>query len=320
MSTPRPRRPRPATANTYTMRRVVALAVLALVVVGGFMLARAAFGGGGGAAEASAPATDTTTAPGQGAPTSTNIGTVPENTPTDNVAQVARANVPVLCYHQIRPMTSSDSAAYVTEPQTLDDQLDALQKAGYTTITLDQYVAHIKDGATLPAKPILLTFDDGSEGHYTEALPRLKERGMVATFFIMTVTLGNQNWLTREQVQELDAAGMSIGSHTWDHHDVTGLRTAKDFRIQFTEPRKTLEELVGHPVTVLAYPFGLWNRSVVPRVEQAGYTAAFQLAEKADPRYPMYSIRRIAVGEESGAELVRRIRGAFPPTTPALAS
>ena len=308
---------RPVNVDKYFVRRAVALAVLVLAVVGGFSLVRAAFGGGG---DGAAPPTTPTTAAGEPAPTSTNVGTVPENTRTDNAAQIARANVPVLCYHQVRPMTASDSAAYVTEPSTLDDQLDAIKAAGYTTITLDQYVAHIKDGATLPAKPILLTFDDGSEGHYTEVLPRLQERGMVATFFIMTVTLGNENWLTREQVQELDAAGMSIGSHTWDHHDVTGLRTAKDFRTQLTEPRRTLEKLLGHPVTVLAYPFGLWNRSVVPHVERAGYTSAFQLAEKADPRYPMHSIRRIAVGEESGADLVRQIRGAFPATTPALAS
>lgn len=302
------------------MRRVVALAAVALLLFSVVALARMVTGGGddGSQAAAGTPTTGTTTA-GAAPGTATAIGAIPPNTPTDPAAQLARANVPVLCYHQIRELNSSDSAAYVTSPSDLDAQLEAIQDAGYTTVTMEQYVAHIQQGAELPAKPILITFDDGSIGHYTDALPILQRHNMVATFFIMTVVLGNDNWVTKEQVQELDAAGMSIGSHTWDHQKVTDLKTAKDFRTQFLEPRKKLEEIVGHPVTVLAYPFGIWSPETIPHLREAGYTAAFQLAEKADPAEPGMTIRRIAVGTLDPQDLLDEIRSAFPQKTPAAA-
>src|SRR5437667_285380 len=83
-----------------------------------------------------------------------------------------------------------------TPPQRLAAQLDALARAGYTTITPDQLLAHLRYGTRLPARPVMLSFDDASEGQYTHALPMLLRHRFTATFFMMTVVLDKPRWLS----------------------------------------------------------------------------------------------------------------------------
>ena len=64
-----------------------------------------------------------------------------------------------------------------------------------------------------------LTFDDGNASDVEIALPRLLERGLTAEFFVLAGRLGEPGRLTNDQVGELIAAGMAIGSHGWAHRD-----------------------------------------------------------------------------------------------------
>ena len=232
---------------------------------------------------------------------------------TDAAAVSARAKIPVLCYHQIRTPTSADSAtdrAYIVSPSVFAKQMDALDKAGYTTITGDQLFEHLLHGAKLPRKPVLLTFDDASAGQYTQAFPVLKRHGFKATFFIMTVVLGKEGWLTRGQVRALDKAGMTIGSHTWDHKAVPEY-TGDDWQTEITAPTRDLQKLVGHRIRLFAYPFGLYDTKAIPHLLDAGLRAGFQLADRIDRRHPAWTIRRIIVPELSGKQLLRELRTSF---------
>jgi len=232
---------------------------------------------------------------------------------TDLAAVAARADVPVLCYHQIRKPTSADGAQarpYIVAPDVLAQQLRALDHAGYTTVTGDQVVAHVARGAKLPPKPVLLTFDDGSAGQYTSALPILRRHDFRATFFVMTVVLGKPGWLSRKQVRALDDAGMTIGSHTWDHSPVPGY-SGDAWRRQIDEPVHELEQLVGHPVKLFAYPFGEWDAAAIPHLWRAGLTAAFQLGEPLDRSHPLWNLRRIIVPDWSGQRLLQEIKRSF---------
>jgi peptidoglycan/xylan/chitin deacetylase (PgdA/CDA1 family) len=232
---------------------------------------------------------------------------------TDPAAVLARASVPVLCYHQIRAPTAADSAqdrAYIVAPGVFARQMRTLRRAGYTTITGDALVAHVARGAPLPAKPVLLTFDDGSEGQMTHALPVLRRLRFRATFFVMTVVLGKPGWFSRRQVRALDSEGMTIGAHTWDHHAVTTYGDA-DWATQITAPNRELAGIVGHPIRLFAYPYGLWNSAAFPHLAAAGYTAAFQLAEALDPHQPLWTLRRIAVPQVGGRQLLDELRADF---------
>ena len=240
----------------------------------------------------------------------------PQPTPaprTDVAAIARRAHVPVLCYHQVREPTAADGAdalPYIVRPRSLERQMDALDRAGYTPVSGAALVAHLARGAALPRKPVLITFDDASAGQWSAALPILRRHGFTATFFVMTVVLDKPGWLSRRQVRALDRQGMEIGAHTWDHSAVPDYEGA-DWTEQLAEPKLELQRLVGHPVRLFAYPFGAWSAAAFPNLRRVGFAAAFQLAEAADPRAPLWTIRRIIVPDVSGGELLRRMRAAF---------
>ena len=232
---------------------------------------------------------------------------------TDLAAVAARADVPVLCYHQIRRATAGDDAGarpYIVAPAVLSRQMQALADAGYHTVTGDELVAHVARGARLPAKPILLTFDDASAGQFTDALPILRRHRFVATFFVMTVVLDKPGWLTRNQVRTLDRAGMTIGAHTWDHSAVPEYANG-DWGKQIDDPTRELSDLVGHPIRLFAYPFGLWDRAAIPHLWEAGLLAGFQLADSLDRRHPLWNLRRIITPEWTGHRLLREIDRSF---------
>jgi peptidoglycan/xylan/chitin deacetylase (PgdA/CDA1 family) len=240
----------------------------------------------------------------------------PARTPTprtDAASMAARANVPVLCWHQIRAATGADSAqdrAYIVSPKALASQLDALDRAGYHAISGEALVAHVAIGKPLPSKPVLLTFDDGSAAQYTRALPLLRRHHFVATFFPMTVVLDKPGWLTSGQVRRLARAGMTIGAHTYDHHAVPDYE-GEDWDTQLVAPAAKLARIVGHPVRLFAYPFGLWDREAFAHLDRSGYVAAFQLADKLDRGNPLWTLRRIIVPELSGKDLLRQMRRDF---------
>jgi peptidoglycan/xylan/chitin deacetylase (PgdA/CDA1 family) len=248
-------------------------------------------------------------------PTATSTA-APRRTPaprTDKAAVASRSHVPVLCYHQIRDPTSADSTAdrqYIVSPSVLAAQMTALDTAGYTPITGDAYVAHMARGAKLPRRPILLTFDDASGGQYSRALPILRKHHFVATFFVMTVVLGKEGWLTKGQVKALDRAGMTVAAHTYDHKEVPQY-AGEDFKTQLTEPGRELRRIVGHKVELFAYPDGAYSAAAIQPMFTAGYRAAFQLADKLDRDHPLWSIRRIIVPELSGKQLLHEIRVDF---------
>jgi peptidoglycan/xylan/chitin deacetylase (PgdA/CDA1 family) len=209
-----------------------------------------------------------------------------------------RSTVPVLCYHQIREPTAADSAGarpLICPPRVLEGHLRALREAGMQPVAGTQLVDHLELGTPLPDKPVMLSFDDASGGQYTNALPILRQLGMPGTFFVMTVVLDRPNWLSRDDIRMLDAAGMTIAAHTWDHHPITNYRD-KDWALQLEKPRAQLEQILGHEVDLFAYPYGLWNAAALPHVQAAGYRAAFQLTGRPpDPQRPLLTIRRVLV-------------------------
>lgn len=224
--------------------------------------------------------------------------TIPPGKKADAATIIARQQVPILCYHQIRNWRDKDSKSardYIVPLDQFRQQMKMLADSGYHTISPDQLYAYLTTGAALPSKPVLLTFDDGDLDQYTEALPILNKHGFKGTFFIMTVAIGRrgkQPYMDKTQIKALADAGHTIGCHTWDHHNVKKYQ-GQDWVTQLEEPTKKLEEITGKPIRYFAYPFGLWNYPATQEIKKRNYLAAFQLAEKRDPQEPLYTIRRI---------------------------
>ena len=239
----------------------------------------------------------------------------PSSIPADKIANAAtilgRPQVPILCYHQIRDWRGSDSKSakdYIIPVASFREQMQMLADSGYHTVLPDQLYAYLTTGVPLPAKPVMLTFDDGDLDQYETALPILDKLGFKGAFFIMTVAIGRhgkQPYMDKAQIKDLSDRGHTIGAHTWDHHNVKKY-AGNDWKIQIEEPKAKLEEIIGKPVKYFAYPFGLWSPAVLPEIQKRGYVAAFTLADKRNPDMPLYTVRRIIAGGQWKAKTFYR--------------
>ena len=229
---------------------------------------------------------------------------------------IKRATVPVLCYHQLRNWQSGDSQYnrlnLICPPKYFRAHLDALAEDGWTTISPAHYLRHVTTGAALPRKPVMLSFDDGSAGQAHEGLAQLAKRGMTGTFFVMTVVLGKPRWMSIRDIRRLADAGMTIGSHTWDHRAVSDL-AGRAWKVQLEQSRETLRKASGQSVEHFAYPYGMVSADAYPHLRKAGYKTAFQLEAKLSTAAPLYTLRRsIAVSTWSGAKLIQHLKKRHP--------
>jgi len=164
---------------------------------------------------------------------------------------LARKQVPILCYHQVRNWKPTDGKVgkdYIVEIQNFKDQVKMLADSGYHSILPDQLYAYLNTGAPLPSKPIMFTFDDTDMDQFTIAAPTLKKYGFKAVYFIMTVSIGRKgkfvDYMTKEQIKQLSDDGNIIGSHTYDHKNFKKYQ-GKDWEEQLDKPTKKLEEITG---------------------------------------------------------------------------
>lgn len=218
--------------------------------------------------------------------------------PADAKTILARREVPVLCYHQIRNNIASDSKRAhddIIAPDKFREHMKMLADSGYHSILPDQLYNYLVYGAKLPEKPIMITFDDTDEDQFTVGASTLKKHGFKGVYFIMTVSIGKKgriNYMTKEQIKQLSDEGNTIASHTYDHKNFAQFTDA-DWKTQIDEPTKKLEEITGKKVEYFAYPYGVYKAANLHKLKEHGFKAAFILSTARDENYPLYTIRRI---------------------------
>ncbi|MCW3105664.1 MAG: polysaccharide deacetylase family protein [Segetibacter sp.] len=217
-------------------------------------------------------------------------------TMADAATILARKEVPVLCYHQIRDWNGGDSksARDIVVPVNLfKAHLKILADSGYHTILPDQLYDYLTTGAPLPDKPFMLTYDDTDDDQFNIAEPEMKKYGFKGVYFIMTVSINRPKYIKREQVKQLSDEGNVIASHTWDHHKSIDYKTEEDWATQIEKPKKQIEEITGKSASYFAYPYGLWDKKGIPELKKRGIKAAFILSTERDPDEPLFTIRRM---------------------------
>lgn len=104
---------------------------------------------------------------------------------------------------------------------------------------------------------IALTFDDGPHPKYTEQLlDGLKERNVVATFFVTGENAENYPEIIRREQEE----GHLIGNHTYSHIQLTS-RNREAFREELVRTNAVLEEITGEKTSFVRPPYGSWDKS-----------------------------------------------------------
>lgn len=180
---------------------------------------------------------------------------------------------PILEYHMVQEVTPDDGPEYNVPPDEFRAQLEYLRAEGYTTITLRDFLRAKKGLQELPAKPIILTFDDGYTSNYTELLPILKEYNVKATIFMVTNKIGEKNFMTWEQLKDIQKQGVEIGSHTANHIPLTEM--SLDKAREEVQLSKLLMEWNGmETIYTLSYPNGRYNDDLLKILKEEEYLAA----------------------------------------------
>jgi peptidoglycan/xylan/chitin deacetylase (PgdA/CDA1 family) len=204
------------------------------------------------------------------------IGTsTPESASTTTLSNEVR--LPILVYHIVRPSYPSDSAAVraiAVTPENFDAEMKYLGDAGYHVVRFSDLEAHFASSTPLPQKPIILSFDDGWADQFTYALPVLTKYNYPATFFVFTNAINRPGFLTWNELHQMTRAGMDIGGHSRSHPYLTTITSTSTLWGEIAESKQLLEQKLGVLINEFAYPFGLYNSSIVSLVKEAGYKSA----------------------------------------------
>jgi len=238
------------------------------------------------------------------------------------VVAVGRRNItlPILMYHYVRkpPSMRSDLLGYKlsVSPADFSTQMDWLARNGFHTVDFNDVRAYFGGGQPLPSKPVVITLDDGYADLYTAAFPILSAHDFKAVAYIVSGFVGQPRYVTADQVVQMDHNGIEIASHTVDHADLARSSAGSVWR-QLTDSKRSLEQLLGHPVLDFAYPSGKFNAQVVAAVRQAGYDTAVTTFDSVDHSYAdRYLWTRVRVGGgESLGDFVHNLGTPMPVTT-----
>jgi len=242
-----------------------ALAVVAAVVA----VAVASVGGTSTHGKTSKPASSGTAGPQGRTSAETSSVLVRDATPQPDWTPHT-GPVPILEYHVLgaAPADAPYPELYVTRPD-FHSQMDWLDEHGYEAVTLEAVEdAWYRDG-TLPAKPVVVSFDDGYRPQFTYALPELRRHGWPG---VLNLKAEGSDLYT-SNVEAMIEAGWELAAHTIHHLDLTTL-DAEQLREEATGSREMLRREYHVPVKNFCYPAGQFDESVIAAVKEAGYTGA----------------------------------------------
>ena len=217
-------------------------------------------------------ATPTETATATSLPTDTPAPVEVEPIQVDpEVVDSGSITVPILLYHHVSDTLQSQ---YSVTTDALAEQMEWLHNNGYTTINISDLAGLIREGGSIPGRPVVITFDDGYLDVYQNAFPILNQYGFVATFFIIGETVDTRSNISADQLSELIDNGWEIGSHSMHHTDLT---QGIGWEEEIVSSKYYLENKLGVEIQTFAYPYGETDSSVINYTYNAGYTSAVGL-------------------------------------------
>ena len=250
--------------------------------------------------------------------------------------------VPILMYHQVGPaLDGVPGGSDRVTPARFETQMRAITDSGYRVIPFAALVDAIRDG-TMGAlrRCVVLTFDDGYRGQFVFAYPVLRRRRMPATFFVVAGSLGSMSilphlsggpprprsgaapppaWLplSADEVREMAAGGMGIGSHALTHRSLGCLRSSER-SFELRRSKEILELDAAAVVDQFAYPFGSpaygdLDPAAEEALRAAGYAGACTtVVGRAGALSDRLALPRVPVDDDDGPFRLRcKLAGAY---------
>ena len=217
----------------------------------------------------------------------------------------ATLKIPIITYHYVEYV--QDAGDIIRKrldinPAVFERELKELNDAEYKTY----FVRDIPDilDRKIPyeaSKSAILTFDDGYEDFYNDALPLLKKYNIKATFFVVNDFVGRRGFVTPGEIRQIIASGLvEIGAHTLDHVYLK-LIPKSVAKKQIEESKKGLESDYGIHIKSFAYPYGAFDQQTIDLVKEASFSAAVTEITGADQsKGNIYYLSRYRAGTFSG--------------------
>ena len=191
----------------------------------------------------------------------------------------------VLMYHIVDKPRDASEEKYCCSVKNFEQQMQYLRQSEYSPVSLDSYISSLRKNSPLPDNPIIITFDDGFEDFYHNAVPAALKYDIPLTLFMVAKGIGGTNkWmhqrgkpkrnlLNQNELLACAKAGVTIGSHTLTHPRLTEVDdklASKEIKLSKMQLEDILEQEVKH----FAYPYGLYDPEHLKIVEEAGYESA----------------------------------------------
>ncbi len=234
--------------------------------------------------------------------------------------------IPILLYHSVGHTRAPAYRRWCVEPSLFEGHLDAIADEGYECLTVSA-LSDALDAGEMPARPLLITFDDGRADFVEHAVPALDRRAMASTMYVVTGHVGGTSaWLdipgedgqpmmSWSDLEAITASGHEVGAHSRTHPELDVL--AIDASVaEIVGSRRELEQGLGRPVRSFAYPHGYHSRKVVAATEAAGFDSACAVNDRWSwPGEARHARSRLIVdGGTTPEQLIGRL--ADPPAAP----
>lgn len=189
-----------------------------------------------------------------------------------------------------------------TTIEQLESHIAYLQEGGFTIMALPEIIERFQSGRTVPDRTVAISIDDAYLSVYEEGWPRFRDAGFPITLFVATGPIDRnlRGYMSWDQLRELQAAGVSIGSQTNSHPHMHRISIDAVKEELSSSNQRFIDELGLRP-ELFAYPYGEYNLEVIEAVKEAGFIAAFGqnsgIMHKDDL---LYELPRFAFNEAYG--------------------
>jgi peptidoglycan/xylan/chitin deacetylase (PgdA/CDA1 family) len=200
-------------------------------------------------------------------------------------------------YHRIDDKAALSKLSVT--PGSFRSHMEFLKRHNYNVVHLADLPDMIGRG-NIPHKTIAITFDDGYENNYLNAYPVLKELDLPATIFISPGLIGQDEYLTWDQVVEMSESGViTIGSHSMTHRHLPSI-TEHRLDIEIFDSKRAIESHIRKEVNTFSYPIGGFNEHVQDKVRKAGYEIAVATNPgKNYPKHDLFAMKRVRISRTS---------------------
>ncbi|HUJ18042.1 MAG TPA: polysaccharide deacetylase family protein [Nitrospirota bacterium] len=191
-------------------------------------------------------------------------------------ARIPDRRIPALLYHDISNVLYDE---YTISPATFSAQMEWLYATGYRTLPANEVEQFLKNTA---GRAVMLTFDDGDISFMDYAFPLLKDYGFKATMNIIGQAVESHALIDRQrpvlswdECRYLLSSGLvDVGCHSYALHTPGGVLNVSYGAIEkdLTLFQERYKQELGKRCTVLAWPYGIYDKKCIEIARHAGFS------------------------------------------------